>query len=128
VSFNRDVIEAGDRAAFDALMAPDFINWSAPDASLRGAENMWKTFDSVLRPALTGLRVEIHDQLQDGDRVTTRKTISGTHTGPLLGVEPTGQRVAVDVIDIVRIRDGQYVEHWGVNTLAAVIAQLRGSQ
>ncbi|CAB3810940.1 ester cyclase [Paraburkholderia fynbosensis] len=126
--FNREVIEGGNRASFDALMAPDFVNWSAPDASLRGAENMWKTFDSVLRPAFDGLRVEIHDQLLDGDKVATRKTISGKHTGLLLGIEPIGQPLSIDVIDIVRVRDGQYVEHWGINTLAAVIAQLRGSE
>uniref|UniRef100_UPI0004891336 ester cyclase n=1 Tax=Burkholderia sp. WSM2232 TaxID=944436 RepID=UPI0004891336 len=64
-------------------------------------------------------------QLVDGDKVTTRKTISGTHTGSLFGIEPSGQRLTIDVIDIVRVRDGQYVEHWGLNTLAAVIARLR---
>jgi predicted ester cyclase len=125
--FNREVIEEGNRASFDALMAPGFVNWSVPDASLRGAENMWNTFNAVLRPALDGLRVDIHDQLLDGDKVTTRKTISGKHTGPLFGIEPTGRQLSIDVIDIVRVRDGQYIEHWGINTLSAVIAQLRGS-
>ncbi len=122
--FNREVIEDGNRSSFEALMAPDFVNWTAPDASLRGGENMWKTFDGVLRPALSGLHVVIHDQLLDGDKVTTRKTLRGKHIGPLLGVEPTDQPLSIDVIDIVRVRGGQYVEHWGINTLSAVIAQL----
>jgi len=34
--------------------------------------------------------------------------------------------VSISVIDIVRIEDGRYAEHWGVNTLPAVLAQLRG--
>jgi predicted ester cyclase len=71
------------------------------------------------------MEIHIHEQLCDGDKVTTRKSITGKHVGPLLGVDATGDDISIDVIDIVRIRDGQYVEHWGVNTLAAVVARLR---
>jgi predicted ester cyclase len=123
--FNREVIQEGNRKSFDALMSPDFVNWSSPDAALRGAETMWKTFDTVLRPALSNLQVDIHDQLCEGDKVTTRKTITGRHTGTLMSIPPTGRMISIDVIDIVRVRDGQYLEHWGVNTLTAVVAELR---
>lgn len=57
--------------------------------------------------------------------VTTCKTIMGTHTGPLLGIAPTGQSIAIEVMDMVRLHDGKYYEHWGVNTLQAVLAHLR---
>lgn len=70
------------------------------------------------------MSVEIHDQIPEGDRVTTRKTIHGTHRGELLGVAATNRRVAIDVIDIVRVVSGRYVEHWGVNTLPSVLAAL----
>jgi predicted ester cyclase len=123
--FNYEVIRDGSRETFEALMAPDFINWSAPNEAMRGAETMWATFASVLRPAIEGMQIHIHDQLCDGDKVTTRKTISGKHVGPLLGVEATGEHISIDVIDIVRIRDGRYVEHWGINTLGAVVARLQ---
>lgn len=123
--FNEEVIAGGDRAAFDALMAPDFVNRSAPPGAPNDGESMWNTFATVLRPALEGLAVVIHDQIAEGDKVTTRKTISGRHTGTLLGVEATGKPVAIEVIDIVRVRDGRYVEHWGINTLSSVLAQLR---
>jgi predicted SnoaL-like aldol condensation-catalyzing enzyme len=123
--FNLDVIERGDRAAFEALMLPSFVNRTAPPGTPDGPESMWNTFENVLRPALAGLRVEIHDQLAEGDRVTTRKTIRGRHAGPLLGLPATGRDVAIDAIDIVRVQDGRYAEHWGVNTLPAVLAALR---
>ena len=125
--FNQEVIEQGRRESFDALMAPDFVNWSAPSPAQGGAEGMWSTFQNVLRPALSNLTVQIHDQLCEGDKVTTRKTIRGVHTGPFMGIAPTGRAVAIDVIDIVRVRDGQYAEHWGINTLPAVLAQLRAA-
>jgi predicted ester cyclase len=123
--FNYEVIRDGNRESFEALMAPDFINWSAPNEAMRGAETMWATFASVLRPAIEGMEIHIHDQLCDGDKVTTRKTISGKHVGPLLGAEATGKNISIDVIDIVRVRDGRYVEHWGINTLGAVVAILK---
>lgn len=123
--FNLRVIGQGDRAAFDALMAADFVNHSALPGTPAGPEGMWRTFEQVLRPALSDLRVEIHDQLCDGDKVTTRKTIHGVHTGTLAGIAATGRQVAIDAIDIVRVREGRYVEHWGVNTLAATLASLR---
>lgn len=123
--FNMDVIAGGDRAAFEALMAPGFVNRSAPPGAAAGAESMWNTFQNVLRPALADLTVAIHDQIEEGGKVTTRKTISGTHLGPLLGVAATGMPVAIDVIDIVRVEDGRYAEHWGMNNLAAVVVDLQ---
>ena len=86
---------------------------------------MWNTFDTVLRPALEGLTVTIHDQVAEGDKVTTRKTISGTHTGTFLGVPATGKPVSIDVIDIVRVENGRYAEHWGINNLPTVLAGLK---
>ncbi|MBT9386151.1 ester cyclase [Pseudooceanicola sp. CBS1P-1] len=123
--FNREVIEQGNPAAFRTLMAEDFVNHSAPPGAPQGPEGMWHTFEHVLRPAISGLTVTIEDQLVEGDKVTTRKTIAGTLSGPLMGVAATNGPIRIDVIDIVRVRDGRYAEHWGLNSLPAVLAQLR---
>jgi predicted SnoaL-like aldol condensation-catalyzing enzyme len=123
--FNDEVIAAGSRAVFEALVAPDFVNRSAPPGMADGPESMWNTFENVLRPALSDLKVVIHDQIAEGDLVTTRKTISGQHTGQLMDVAPTHKNVSIDVIDIVRLENGRYVEHWGLNTLSAALTALR---
>jgi predicted SnoaL-like aldol condensation-catalyzing enzyme len=123
--FNDEVITAGNRAAFEALVAPDFVNRSAPAGMADGPESMWNTFENILRPALSGLKVIIHDQIAQGDLVTTRKTILGQHTGQLMDVAPTGKSVSIDVIDIVRLENGCYAEHWGLNTLSTVLTALR---
>jgi predicted ester cyclase len=125
--FNKEVIEKGDEAAFRELMAPDFVNRSAPPGAPTGPEGMLFTFNRVLRPAFPDLSVEIHDQVAEGDKVTTRKTIRGTHRGELFGISPTGKRIEIDVIDIVRLVKGRYAEHWGVNTLPSVLSTLRGA-
>jgi ketosteroid isomerase-like protein len=122
--FNEEVIAGGDRAAFEALMAPDFINRSAPPGAPADAESMWNTFRNILGPALAGLTVTIHDQVCERDKVTTRKTVSGVHVGALLGVAATGKPVNIEVIDIVRVEEGRYAEHWGINSLATVLTEL----
>ena len=122
--FNIVVIQNGNEGEFRALMRPDFINHAAPEGRPNGPESMWNTFQTVLRPALSDLTVTIHDQVAEGDKVTTRKTISGVHTGTLLGVPATGREIAISVIDIVRVQDGRYAEHWGLNTLSNVLAKL----
>jgi predicted ester cyclase len=127
VRFNKEVIEQGNEATFRDLMAPDFVNRSAPVGAPTGPEGMLFTFNRVLRPAFPDLSVEIHDQLAEGDRVTTRKTIRGTHRGELFGIPATGRRIEIDVIDIVRLVNGRYAEHWGVNTLPSVLSTLRGA-
>jgi predicted ester cyclase len=91
--FNREVIERGDVTVFQELMAEDFVNRTAPPGMSRGSDGMLATFNTVLRPAFPDLRVEVHDQIAEGDKVTTRKTIRGTHRGPLLGIAPTGGRL-----------------------------------
>jgi predicted ester cyclase len=123
--FNREVIQEGNEAVFKELMANGFINHSAPEGTSKGADGMWHTFQNILRPALSGLRVAIHDQIAEGDKVTTRKTIVGIHTGVFLSIAPTHKEVAIDVIDVVRLANGQYAEHWGINTLSSVIASLK---
>jgi steroid delta-isomerase-like uncharacterized protein len=127
VRFNKAVIEQGDETAFRELMAPDFVNRTAAPGMSTGADGMLFMLNQVLRPAFPDLTVEIHDQIAEDDKVTTRKTLHGTHRGALFGIPPTNRRIDIQVIDIVRLRDGQYVEHWGINTLAGLLAQLRGT-
>jgi len=122
--FNREVIEQGSAAAFRELVAPHFVDRSAPPGVPTGPEGLSYVFNQILRPALPDLTVEIQLQVAEGDLVTTRKMIRGTHRGALLGVPATNTQIEISVIDIVRIEAGRYVEHWGVNTLPSVLQAL----
>ena len=126
--FNREVIEEGNLQSFKALMDQAFINRSAPAGMDNGPQGMINTFNNILRPAFPDLKVTIYDQVAEGDKVTTRKTISGTHQGPIMGIAATNKKISIDVIDIVRVKDGKYVEHWGINTLGSVLAELSKGQ
>lgn len=122
--FNKEVIEQGNFDTFKQLMDNDFINRTAP-ITANGADGMWNTFSNILRPAFPDLTVEIYEQIAEDDKVVTRKAIIGTHKGKLFDIMPTGQRIKIDVIDIVRVKDGKYIEHWGINTLQTVLSELK---
>jgi predicted ester cyclase len=70
------------------------------------------------------MQIDIHEQIGEGDLVATRKTIRAVHTGEIMGHAPTGKKVTINVIDIVRLKDGKYVEHWGRNDIMQVMQSL----
>jgi predicted ester cyclase len=123
--FNQEVIAEGNLESFKELMDEQFVNHSAPEGMSNGADGMIYFFNEILRPAMPDVHVTIHQQVVEGDLVTTRKTIGGTHTGTLLGIPATGRAVNIDVIDIVRVKDGKYFEHWGITSLPEVLGQLQ---
>lgn len=123
--FNKEVIELGNLNSFNEIMGIGFVNRTAAPTLSDGADGMWHMLNNILRPAFPDLVVEIYDQLAEGDKVTTRKAIMGTHTGTLMGIPPTNRKIRIDVIDIVRVQDGKYMEHWGLNTLQTLMAELK---
>ena len=81
-------------------------------------------FFEPLKPAFPDLKVEIHEMLAEGDKVTTRKSFYATHKGEFFGVQPTNKSVVMEVIDIIQLRDGKYIGHWGILDLHSLMAQL----
>jgi steroid delta-isomerase-like uncharacterized protein len=63
--------------------------------------------------AMPDATFRVHDVFATEGRVVTRWTATGTLTGPgFLGVEPKGQKVEFDGIDIWTVRNGRLYEHW----------------
>ena len=48
----------------------------------------------------------------------------GTNTGSIMGHPPTGRRMEIDVIDIMRFRDGRMIAHWGVPDQFGLMRQM----
>ena len=66
----------------------------------------------------------IDEMLVAGDAVMTRWTGRGTHTGELMGLAPTGRRVAVSGIWIQRIANGRIAESWNAWDTLGMLQQL----
>jgi predicted ester cyclase len=61
------------------------------------------------------------DAAQDGDTVTMRFVVQGTHTGALWGIAPTGNRVVWDVIMMYRLSNGMVFEQWAAEDWTAFL-------
>jgi len=117
--FNTAFIQDGDISAFYEIIDPSVINHTAPAGFSKGADGMLDVIE-LFRKALTGLEVKIHRQVAEDDIVVTYKTFHATHTGPLMGIPPSGQPIAITIIDIVRLRNGKYIEHWGIRDMSGL--------
>ena len=106
------------------IVSPELVNHTPMFPNAPGGPIEVKTIFDMFRAAFDGFAVEILDQLAEGDKVVTYKAFSGVHTGDFMGIAPTGTAVRFTVIDIVRLRDGQFVEHWGMVDQLDLLRQL----
>ncbi|MEP7255894.1 MAG: ester cyclase [Ferruginibacter sp.] len=121
---NKEFIEGGKKETVYELFSPDFINQTAPPGSPQGPEAIIYFFDHMLKPAFPDLKVVIHELVAEGDKVTTRKSFHATHKGEFFGVPASNKKVTMEVIDIIRLRDGKYVEHWGILDMQGLMGQI----
>jgi predicted ester cyclase len=67
----------------------------------------------------------VEDLIAEGDKTVARVQLTGTHKGELIGVPPTGKRVDMQLIDIMRFDGaGMVCEHWGVADMLSLMQQL----
>jgi len=122
--FNKECIEQGRPDSFTELLADDVINHSAPAGMPNGIESFYYFLNEVLRKGFPDLQVDILEQIAERDLVSTRKVISATHTGEIFGIAPSHKKVRINVIDIIRLQDGKYAEHWGQSNFSDVLKEI----
>ncbi len=99
--------------------AREIVDQDAPDNELLPNDPPAKLIDtfketfSEAREGFPDLTIAVEDVMAEGDRVTARVTMRGTHRGEFQGIAPTGKQVEVKAIDMFRIENGKIVEHWG---------------
>jgi predicted ester cyclase len=119
------LLDSRDPDVADSFFAPEFLSHNNPPGFPPGVEGV-KQFFSMFRDAFPDVSVEIDEMVAEGDRVAVATTFTGTHGGELMGVAPTGRRVSVTGIDIVRVAGGKIVEHRGLTDIVGLMRQLSG--
>jgi steroid delta-isomerase-like uncharacterized protein len=121
-----EVFNQGNFDVADELIGANVVEHQqqpgvTPDAA--GPE-LVKQIARFFRTAFPDLQIIVNDLIVEGDRVAARVTITGTHQGELMGIPPTGKRVEVSSIDIIRYEDGKAAEHWGETDIMSMMQQL----
>jgi steroid delta-isomerase-like uncharacterized protein len=106
---------------FDTFIANDYVNHNPSVApGLHGV----KEFFVGWLAAFPDTTVIMEDAFVAGDRVVGRYTYRATHQGTFIGIPPTGKQITMRSIDIWRVRDNVFVEHWDELNLLEVMQQL----
>ena len=116
-----EMINKHDPDAVDLFVAEDYVNHNAFVADGREANRQfWTAFFA----GLPDVRVTMEDLVVSGDRVVGRFVYRGTHTGDLMGIPASGKPVEMRSIDIWRMQDGMFVEHWDELNLMQMFQQI----
>ena len=118
-----EAFNAGDLDGVAAVFAPNAVvhNSGAPDPlNLEG----FKHLAAVFLAAFPDGKHSIDDMIVEGDKVVTRMTYRGTHTGDLMGMPPTGKQVTTSAMTIDQIANGKIVETWRLFDQMGMMQQL----
>jgi predicted ester cyclase len=112
-------------AFFDAY-DPDVVLHGYP-AGLQGRDGV-RAFHEALWEAFPDARLTVEDLVVETDRAALRYRLQGTHSGPYLGVAPTGLSFDVEGLTLLRLANGRVVEEWHSPTELAILRQLGAVQ
>lgn len=100
-----------NEAAIEELFAADGIGYGLGPDNIVGPE-AFKIFHRAFVSAYPDLKVTVEDTVVEGDKIATRCSVTGSHTGEGIGLTPTNQPVEFTGMVIVRVVDGKIVEAW----------------
>ena len=113
-----DAMFNGDEEAVFKYWSPDFtshvtrrVNPDLVGADVRGEEVKWW---NQVRSAFPDFVFSVDLLIEKDDLIVSNWTVKGTHTGTAFyDVPASGAAVEINGTAILRMRDGQVVEHWG---------------
>ena len=115
------MLNTHDPDLVDRFVADEYRNHNASVADGREAN---RQFWTMFFAALPDLSATMEDLVISGDRVVGRFVYRGTHTGDLMGIPASGNPVEMRSIDIWRVEDGMFVEHWDELNLMEMFQQM----
>lgn len=121
--FIEEVVDQGHVDQVYAFVSPDMIDHTGAAGQAPGIENALRAL-TMLRTAFPPWQTEIEDMIAEGDTVMFRGTASGTHQCEFMGVPPTGKRISLSGVHIMRLRAGKIVEHWSFSDQLEMMRQL----
>ena len=114
-----------DFASIRELLAPEFSAIFGGNSPM-GVEE-WQGMGQMFYAAFPDGKHTIDEIFEIGDRVFSRGSFSGTHTGDFMGITPTGQEMTVTEMTFDRFVDGKLVEHRAEADMFGMMQQLGAS-
>jgi steroid delta-isomerase-like uncharacterized protein len=107
-----EVYNQGNFSIADELFADNAVRYDPATPDIERGPAGSKQVASRYRQAFPDLQITIHDMVVDENKVAARWSSTGTHSGDLQGIAPTGKTFSITGISILRFADGKIVEEW----------------
>lgn len=104
------IIENGETKNLDKYFAANWVNHDPSLPPMKGLEGAKQLAD--LWSGFSDLKVTIDDAVAEGDRVALRFSMSGKHTGMMMGIAPTGKTIHITATGIFKVVDGKATDNW----------------
>jgi steroid delta-isomerase-like uncharacterized protein len=111
--------------AADEFVAPDVFTRDMVPEHQHGIDG-YKHLVRWMHTAIPDLFYDTEDIIAERDNVATFVTFSGTHTGPLRDLAPTGRHVSVEQTHWCRLANGKVAETWSVRDDLGMMQQMKG--
>lgn len=106
------------------MLAPDFSQYNPSGSPNSISRDQWLKAMANIYKAFPDFHYDIQDIIARGDKVVVRTVFKMTHEGDWYGIPPTGNKIEVSEIFIIRIQDGKIAEEWGITDRLAAFQQL----
>jgi predicted ester cyclase len=108
----------------DELIAVDLVDHiEVPGLDGTGRER-YRANALLMRTAFPDFRNPLDLIVAEGDIAVSYGRLVGTNTGQMMGMPPTGKTIDVLAFGMLRFKDGQAIERWGVHDTMAMTQQL----
>ena len=116
-----EVVNHGKLEVVDDLVDPEFET-RAPDGTFD--REGFKAYVVGWRAAFADVNCEVGDLIAEGDTAAWSIRATGTHTGDLMGLAPTGRTVDFDSLNMAHFRDGRLYRHTVLMDTQTLMSQL----
>jgi steroid delta-isomerase-like uncharacterized protein len=107
--FFEELLSTDNFAVADEILSPDFRFYFAGSPVAMDLES-YMEFLVARRAAFPDRRFVVEDMIAEGDKVSARFTMRGTHKGAFRGIAPSGTELTMTGIDMIRLSEGKMVE------------------
>ena len=115
---------AQDWAAYRALLHPDYTFMGGDGQLKTGGPDLGVGIAQMYSNAFPDAKLELLSLLTGPDMACVEMRATGTQTGALMGVPPSGKRVDLRVVNIVELKDGLILREREYLDLMAMMIQI----
>ncbi len=119
-----DFINSADEKLAHELVSPNAI-FHVPGRSepMTGPAG-YMAIVAMMRAGFSDIQWTLEEAIAEENKIAARFTLTGTHTGPFMGVPPTQKTIHIQALNIYHLANGKIVKEYGQPDILGLLTQL----